>query len=218
MKTVASFEDTIKQDENIGPVVVEVERTLCFTDVPCGAMKFDENAASQVDDKDEPLLARFCGDFERAFCFSNLKDIEEKDVERLRSLKSLQDADMSAAVKEEHPVNESTDTESMSSDENTKAKPTLEAQAGDSPAVKRVKEAVATASTNEAAKNSLSPKNVFQSSKHASKKSGKPMNAMQASKAAKKAAKEAEKSAKKENKSGNKKWSLFRRSSQKGSI
>ena len=216
MQTVASFEETIKKDETIGPVVKDLERTFLFTDVPCGAMKFNEKASTEVspevqDDVSKTLLT-FCGGLERAFCFSDLEDVQEDDKERLRSMKSLQDqqdesatADAAAVTKEtaagsEQPAIESADTESMS-DESVKEEPTLQEKPKDSKAVKTVKAAVA-AATND----TLPPKNAFQSSTHKTK-SGKPLNALQAAKAARKQAKAAGK--KNNNKKG---WSLFRKS------
>ena len=226
MQTVASFEETIKQDETVGPVVKEIERSMFFTDVPdCGAMKFNPSCQHQdspeiQDDVSRSVLS-FCGSLERAFCFSDLQDVQEEDIERLRSMKSLQENEEEKTEKEntaapvtEQPVAD-TDTESMSDDSAAAAKETAELKREDSEAVKAVKAAVVAATTEAVVKSGvakdavLPPKNAFQSSTNKTK-SGKPLNAMQAAKLAKKA----EKEAKKQTMAGNKKkkWGLFRKS------
>lgn len=238
LQTVASLEETIKQDETVGPVVKEIERSMFFTDVPdCGAMKFTpscgEDAVSpEVQDDVSRSVLTFCGSLERAFCFSDLQDIPAEDIERLRSMKSLQeDNDEEKTgdeiVKEatgapaEQPVAD-TDTESMSDDsadankEATTAVGEEDPKPEDSAAVQAVKAAVIAATTGAVAKtvaeDVLPPKNAFQSSTNKTK-SGKPLNAMQAAKLAKKAEKEAKK--KLAGSSKKKGWGLFRKSATK---
>ena len=235
MQTVTSFEETIKADETVGPVVKEIERSMFFTDVPdCGAMKFHPHCASVTtkegedeegsDDVVSKTVMNLCGSMERAFCFTDLEDVKDEDIERLRSMKSLQEGggeeevvttkEGAAAATEQQPVVD-TDTESMSDDSatnNNTATTTITEKPEDSPAVKAVKAAAIAATTDQL----LPPKNAFQSSSTNRKgKNGKPLNAMQAAKQAKKAEKEAKKLAKAAEKAKNNKkkgWGLFRKS------
>lgn len=201
-------------EENIAPVVKEVERTFCFTDVPCGAMKFTNEEPKPnpevKDDVSQGILA-FCGGLERAFCFSDLQDIDESDIERIKTLSNLE---REAPQKDDSPpAVEPADTESMSDesakDEEEAAKkeePKAEEKPAETTAAalakaeqpeKKAEEIKKTEST------SLPPANALQAANH-STRDGKPMNSLQAAKAAKKEGKK-------------KGWRLFRRSSRKGS-
>lgn len=204
-------------EESIGPVVKEVERTFCFTDVPCGAMKLNKDEETKVSGevKDEGLF-KFCGGLERAFCFTDLQDVDESDIERLKSMKSAMENE-ATLTKEEQPGGvEASDTESLSDDsankEGNEAKAITVAPVDDKKIGKPVGAAVpaaanATKSTVKKAKAKASetilpPANALQASTR-KLKGGKPLNALQAAKEAKK---------KDGSKKKRKSWGLFRKS------
>lgn len=241
--------NAITSEDPIAPVVKEVERTICFTDVPCGAMKFrhcdetnksksPESNNAEEDNVIKEQFMNFCGTLERAFCFSDLDDISQTDLERLRSMKSLEidgTSPQKEAAEEAAPALEAADTDSMSDDsaENNKdhkeakdeaptawekpvdALPVLVQKTGTSaaePIEAPVKKAARTTvkATKEMPADLLPAKNEFQAS-HKKSRSGKPLNSLQASKLQKKK----EKAQKKKEKAAAKKkkgWSLFRRS------
>ena len=198
----------------VTPLVKEMERTLLFTDVPCGALKFKPDCAEDTTDTKEGEEQDFsknitvlCGTLERAFCFSDLQDVND-------TTKAVESPE-----KDDPPAVEAADTESMSDDS---------AGAKDEAAVdvKKVEEATtetpaeSTTPAAEAPKKEEEPKkaepeavlppaNALQASKN-KKNNGKPMNRFQAARAAKKAEKEAKKKDMKK-----KGWSLFGKSNKK---
>ncbi|CAB9525223.1 expressed unknown protein [Seminavis robusta] len=119
-----SMRDTILADETIGPVVREVERTLLFTDVPCGAMKTRDCDQAQCADTDDDVaqgFLKFCGGLERAFCFTDLEDIDESEMERIKSLSVIENATSTTTPVKDTPIVETADTESCSDDSNPAA-------------------------------------------------------------------------------------------------
>jgi len=230
-------------EESINNGVKEVERTFLFTDVPCGAMKLraedfsGSNPAETTEDVAAELLT-LCGAIQRSFCFTDLEDIDETEVERLKSKSA---AENEIALKEEVPAVEAADTESMSDgsapkevdDADPTATPVKEAEpvAEATKNVTSVDPPATTITTEDKveevkvvqSETSLPPANALQASGNATK-DGKPMNALQAAKAAKaaeKAAKAAAKAAEKAAKAaakkdgGKKGWGFFRKSSKK---
>lgn len=89
--------NTVIQSEDsstFGKLLKELERKLCFTDVPCGAMEFQKEAPVEATAKEGTGWFRH---LENALCFSDLKDLDgqitEKDLERIETMKSLVDND-----------------------------------------------------------------------------------------------------------------------------
>lgn len=197
-------------EESIAPVVKEVERTFLFTDVPCGALKYKPdctsiNPADTKDDVAQSLLT-FCGGLERAFCFSDLEDMNEADIERLKSMKSIEEA---AAQKEEPPAVEPADTESLSDDSAAKDAEDVAVKKVDpvddeknwkpvEPATPATPKEDKVAEEAKKSDNSLPPANALQASSNKAN-DGKPHNSLQAAKSDKK-------------KDGKKGWSMFRKS------
>jgi hypothetical protein len=122
---------SVMADEKLAPVVLALNRQLFFTDVPCGAMKIRDCHSTELvnDDDDLPRgVARFCGGLERVFCFSDLKDIEQSDLKRLRSMQSIGDKHIvvGSGTKKGTPVVETVDTESCSDDDSVDIQPAVE--------------------------------------------------------------------------------------------
>jgi hypothetical protein len=191
-------------NDPINDSVKELERTFLFTDVPSCAMRFrnedDTEKQPVADDDIAGQLTNFCGVLEKTFCFTNLEDINEEDIQRIKSMKSAEMA--------EKPQLEPADTESCSDDDNSGTPvnqvdvKSMGAEEQDG-SVKRPDLTLAP----EPLEHVIPPSNAHQASKK-KLKNGKPLNEFQASRWAKKESKKAEKQ-KNKKRSG---WGFFRKS------
>ena len=189
-------------NDPINDSVKELERTFFFTDVPSCVMRVrneDETEKQHVADDDVAgQLTNFCGVLEKTFCFTNLEDINEEDIQRIKSMKS---ADIA-----EKPQLEPADTESCSDNSGAPMNQGDVKSIGTEEQDGSVKRPDLTLAP-EPLEHVMPPSNAHQASKK-KLKNGKPMNAFQASRLAKKEKKKAEKQ-KNKKRSG---WGFFRKS------
>lgn len=191
----------------INATVKEVERTFCFTDVPCGAIKFRKEEKKPVKEQPNDVATSFCGILEKTFCFTDLEDINEEDIQRIKTMVSLEQQQQQQEQLSATPA-EAADTASESDDSVPTNTP------GDVKSVQgsvkdgSVKVPDLTLKKSKPQEEAL-PKNAHQASKNTPRwKNGKPLNAHQAAKLAKKEKKKVEQEAKR---NGKRAWGFFRK-------
>ena len=64
------------EDSTFVRMLKELERTLCFTDVPCGVMEF-QDVSKKSTSKQDTTTTSWMKRLECAVCFTDLKDLEE---------------------------------------------------------------------------------------------------------------------------------------------
>lgn len=129
--------------DNLASAITDANEKLAFTDNPCAAMmKNNQDIQAEAENSDDVTggLLSFCGGLDQACFFADVKDADEEDAERLKSMSAVKESAPNPAEDQQPPpMVTAADTESVSDDSGPKEAPKEDAApTEDSPVPKEV--------------------------------------------------------------------------------